>query len=246
MSHRNLLFALALTWALIILAGCPTAAPKDPEGYTGEVEIGDATQIVPLYVDTALTLWDDCTCSYPIALPPGTADIACSTPGQVQNNAFIGLELGAPQGSDGSGVVFCSLFLTFMMDDDTTGLIPRHQGTVICDLSHNGTVDAFNYDIIIKVSLLGEFGTIDTQEFRFCEVSVTGFLPELGEVISCDQPYASGSEQVQFDHLFEAGQHYQLGIDVSGNLGASSGQQVSFWGGNITFGLDVDNVQIQF
>jgi hypothetical protein len=242
---------IALLCGLSVLAGCPqTDQEQDeqryPPGYTGEVATGSAVQVVPLFVDTALTLWDDCGCPPAAAFTPATAQIACGTPGMLQDDASITFEMSVPESSEGSALAVCSLALTFQLEDmeDSATFPARHHGELICDLSHTAVMDAFNYGVVITVSLSEDTGQIDSREFSFCELETTGALPELGTVMVCSEPYAPGTEQIVFSHMFEAGFTYELWIEVSANMSATPSNAT--WGGEILFGLDVDSVRIEF
>jgi hypothetical protein len=205
----------------------------------GEVQTGEAVQTVPLYEDTALTLWDDCSCE-PTFTPPGTAQAACSLPNAQQPDPFIGYEMTVPKGSTGSAITICRMALTFFLEEDTTNLMPNRGGTLVCDFSHTAAIgDSFNYVITIAVRLNGEVATIEEREFNFAQLP-----PFLGSDEPIGTPYSAGNKQVRFAHMFEAGRTYQAEIEVSGTLLGDVGDPTC--GGQITFGLDVDDLRIEF
>jgi len=238
-----------IVFLLALQGGCPPPDPggsDDTDDLTGQVQTGDPVQTVPLYQTTTLTLWDDCTCEPgPTVFPPATGQYICTLPDTQHPQPFIGFDISAPKGSEGTVVGQCQMWMLFLLEEDTTGLVPSQPGTVVLDLSHTAAIgDAFNYGITITVKFSGESGTIEEREFIYCEQLVYGLIPELGPVFQCDQPYAAGNEQIRFDHTFQAGSTYGIEIEVASNLGASPGQPT--WGGQITFNLDVNDLRIEF
>jgi hypothetical protein len=221
----------ALSMFFCIL-GCTPNTGDDP---TGEVQTGEAIPTVPLYETTTISLWDEpCECTPHLTLSDETVEDFCRLPGA--------------GGTDSFATSSCSMSTTFQLEEDTTGLAPNGQGTLVVNMSHLGEVgETSTYQISIDVAFRGEGGIIDTRSFIFCEeVLVPGQLPGLPGVMFCagGTPYTSESEVAEFPCLFEAGKTYQVEISVYGQVQASSAQPD--WGGEITFALDVNSVRVEF
>ena len=221
-------------------AGCPPAAQEDQSGGGGEVEIGTAVQVVPLLEDTNLFLWETCNCPPLLTIPPGSGQSSCSTPNELQNKARINFQLSAPEETEAFALMSCPLVLPFLVEDTGAG-VSSGNARLICNFSHTGTVDAYNYQLFIAVSLRGESGEIDRREFRFCEAFLASGV---GIVGACAEPYEAGTEQIEFSHNFQAGNTYVLSVEVSSNVSALPTE--STWGGQILFGLEVDSVRVVF
>jgi hypothetical protein len=232
--------AAAVLNVILLLTGCTL---ESDDQSAGEVEEGQAVQVVPLYETTNIILWDDpCTCTPTSTLLSGIAQDYCRLPGEGGTNASIGFELNAPKGTDSIASSSCAVSATFQLEDDTTGISPTGRGFLIINLRHEGVVtDADNYQISLDVTFRGETGGIETRNITFCEETRTpgGVFCAGGEPYSADDDFL-----VEFPYTFEAGRIYQVEISAFGVLSASSLQAA--WGGEITFILNVTNVQVEF